>query len=121
MLKRDECLQARTPPIPLVQGSSHDIHITSSRGRPFHQAGGAAAWKVYEMKNLVSVDDHGLFMHLQLAVARVYGAREAMWEELKTKVARGDRTLLKYGWKLSDYSEGISRKKFNALWERFRA
>lgn len=72
------------------------------------------------MESLLALEEHSLNMALFRALGLVLAAKEAMWEELMVRVARGDRRLARYGWEGEDYSEARSRIRFEGLVEQYR-
>lgn len=67
------------------------------------------------------LEDKSLYMQLYRAAGTVYALKEAMWDELEKMVLRGDPFLEMYGWEDDDYrSERLSRRRFDALFQRYR-
>ena len=85
------------------------------------EIGGQEALDVVILDSYTSRDVHIMFAHLGRAAGLVWGVKEAMWDELKVMVDRCDTSLKRYGWASHEYTEGESRKKFELLWDRYRA
>lgn len=83
-------------------------------------AGGGGGVELFPMESLLALEEHSLNMALFRALGLVLAVKEAMWEELLGRVARGDRQLVRYGWGKNDYSEGASRVLFDGLVEQYR-
>ncbi|KAI0803293.1 hypothetical protein BC629DRAFT_118044 [Irpex lacteus] len=69
---------------------------------------------------MAEMDEHSLYVHLTHAAGLVNGVKEAMWEELKKMVARRDKTLKQHGWSQLDYTDEMSRRLFEDLWNRYQ-
>lgn len=66
------------------------------------------------------LDEQVLFMQLYRAVGLVLATKEAMWEELKERLKREQGSLAAYGWQDEGFLEDVSRRKFDALVERYK-
>ena len=75
---------------------------------------------LFQVEKMQAMSSDNLFMHLYQAVNMVLAMREAMWDELEKRVHRRDPTLVMYGWEPGDFEVDISRKRFDALIERYR-
>ncbi|KAJ3552053.1 hypothetical protein NM688_g4360 [Phlebia brevispora] len=83
------------------------------------EMGGQAAYDLFCMDVIANLDEHAAYAHLKRMAGLVNSAKEAMLDELMALVVQGDRTLERYGWEEEDYTEEISREKFNLLWEQY--
>ncbi|KAI0830529.1 hypothetical protein BC628DRAFT_874999 [Trametes gibbosa] len=66
-------------------------------------------------------DEHSQFMHLYRAVTFVLSTKEAMWEELAAKIAVRDPELRRFGWRDQDYSEQVSRARFEIAVDQYQS
>lgn len=87
------------------------------------EIGGEEAHALMVLDDNSKIDNHTMFSHLSRAAGLVWGLKEAMWDELKILVElhRGDGGLAKYGWESDEYTESESRRKFDILWDQYRA
>ena len=59
-------------------------------------------------------------MQLYRAVGLVLATKEAMWDELKDRLKKERGSLVAYGWRDEEYLEDVSRRRFDALVERYK-
>lgn len=82
--------------------------------------GNETASALFRVEKMQALPSDNLFMHLYQAVHMVLAMKEAMWDELKERVDARDPSLTLYGWEEDDYDLHASRKRFDALLERYR-
>lgn len=76
---------------------------------------------LFPIKQLKSLSERSLAMHLYRSYQTVLACQEAMWEELKDRLRNRKDELLPYGWEDDeDLEELQNRKKFERLVERYR-
>ena len=85
------------------------------------EMGTQAAYEMFGMENVARLDEHAGYTHLMRMAGLVYSAKEAMLDQLMDMVARGDESLERFGWDEDDYTEEISKEKFDTLWEQYQA
>lgn len=83
------------------------------------EMGGKAAYDLFCMDVIAHLDEHAAYIHLRRMLGIVDSARESMVDELLAMVSQGDKTLEKFGWEADEYSDDVSREKFELLWERY--
>ncbi|KAF9074835.1 hypothetical protein BDP27DRAFT_1316051 [Rhodocollybia butyracea] len=73
-------------------------------------------------KQLDSLNERSLAMHLYRSYNLVLGCQEALWEELKDRVRNRKHELEPFGWEdEEEFEEVQNRKKFERLLERYRS
>lgn len=85
------------------------------------QLGGEAAKSLFRIDRMQEMGEGALFMHLYQASRMVYGAKEAMWEELVVRINKKDQSLEMYGWNSEhDFRIEESRRKFEGLFDGYK-
>ncbi|KAK7689159.1 hypothetical protein QCA50_007850 [Cerrena zonata] len=83
--------------------------------------GEATVTELFPAREFTMLEDKSLYMQLYRAAGTVYGVKEAMWDELKKILVRGDPFLQLYGWEDDDYRyEHLSRMRFDTMFQRYR-
>ncbi len=82
--------------------------------------GDETALELFPMEIFGEFDEQLLFMQLYRAVGLVLATKEAMWDELKERLKRERGSLAEYGWRDEEFLEDVSRRKFDALVERYK-
>ncbi|KAG5635101.1 hypothetical protein H0H81_012443 [Sphagnurus paluster] len=76
---------------------------------------------LFPLKQLESLSERSLAMHLYRSYQSVLACQEAMWEELKDRIRNRKDELLPFGWDDDEELEELqSRNKFERLVERYR-
>lgn len=76
---------------------------------------------MFRIDRMQEMGEGALFMHLYQASRMVYGAKEAMWEELVVRINKKDQSLEMYGWNSEhDFRIEESRRKFEGLFDGYK-
>lgn len=83
--------------------------------------GGKEMYEVFAMDIMAHLDENAAYTHLRRMAGIVYSAKDTMLDVLLNMVARGDEALVRYGWSSErDYSEEVSREKFELMWDQYQ-